>query len=187
MTSSVLTLLVLGQLATPAPQDAPAEKGPGSPPAEQAPAIAPSIRDSVVKVITTFRAPDLQRPWTKHPPDEVTGTGVIIDGNRILTNAHVAQFATRTQIQPAGSTRKYIAEVKALASGIDLAILTLRDSGEAQKFFADHQPLKMSDRLPKSGDRVDVYGFPIGGEQLSVTTGIVNRIDYSCTTISRRG
>ena len=43
----------------------------------------------VVKVSATMRYPDLTHPWTKHSPQQASGTGVVIDGKRILTNAHV--------------------------------------------------------------------------------------------------
>jgi S1-C subfamily serine protease len=47
------------------------------------------IRDSVVKISATMRVPDLTHPWTKQSSHEASGTGVVIDGKRILTNAHV--------------------------------------------------------------------------------------------------
>ncbi len=141
--------------------------------------VPAAIRDSVVKVTTTYRSPDLHQPWTRHPAAEITGTGVIIAGNRILTNAHVAEHATRIQIQPSNSTRRYTAELEAISSGIDLAIVRLRSESEAEEFFADRPPLRFREEIPHSGDTVEVYGFPIGGQQLSITSGVVSRIDYS--------
>src|SRR5688572_17673955 len=49
----------------------------------------PAIENSVVKIFAMKRFPDVYRPWTKQPPQEMTGSGVVIEGNRILTNAHV--------------------------------------------------------------------------------------------------
>ncbi|HEY1267105.1 MAG TPA: hypothetical protein VGH16_07595, partial [Candidatus Binatia bacterium] len=48
-----------------------------------------SVRDLVVKIHTTRREPDLVRPWTKQNPVNVSGSGIVIDGKRILTNAHM--------------------------------------------------------------------------------------------------
>ncbi len=47
------------------------------------------IRDLVVKIHATHHTPDLLRPWAKNSPQQVKGSGVVIDGKRILTNAHV--------------------------------------------------------------------------------------------------
>ena len=46
-----------------------------------------SIRDLVVKIHAVHHTPDLLRPWTKNSPQQVKGSGAIIDGKRILTNA----------------------------------------------------------------------------------------------------
>ncbi|HEY4746967.1 MAG TPA: hypothetical protein VIH38_05365, partial [Steroidobacteraceae bacterium] len=62
-------------------------------PAAPAPAPAPTdkasseVSNSVVKVFVTVLRPDPARPWTKQAPAEVTGSGAIIEGERILTNA----------------------------------------------------------------------------------------------------
>src|SRR5579872_14771 len=48
---------------------------------------SPAIENSVVKVFATLRYPDPFKPWTKQAPNEVTASGVVIEGRRILTNA----------------------------------------------------------------------------------------------------
>src|SRR5690348_8067581 len=50
------------------------------------------VENSVVKVFSTVRYPDFFKPWTKQAPSEVTGTGVVIEGKRILSNAHVVLY-----------------------------------------------------------------------------------------------
>ena len=55
---------------------------------------APNIENSVVKVFATMRYPDPFKPWTKQAPSEVTASGVVIEGRRILTNAHVVLYAS---------------------------------------------------------------------------------------------
>jgi S1-C subfamily serine protease len=54
----------------------------------------------VVKVFSTMRYPDPFKPWTKQAPTEVTGSGVVIEGKRILTNAHVVLYASQVQVRP---------------------------------------------------------------------------------------
>src|SRR5262245_57984340 len=49
-----------------------------------------SVSRSVVRIFSTKRSPDLYRPWRKKDGEDLTGTGVVIEGRRVLTNAHVA-------------------------------------------------------------------------------------------------
>lgn len=131
-------------------------------------------QDSVVKVFATISAPDLARPWSKKSPAEVTGSGVVIEGKRILTNAHVVHYASQVQIQANQAGDKVSATVTAVAPGIDLAVLTL----DEQSFFDTHPPLPRADKLPRIKDAVLAYGFPTGGTSLSITKGIVSRIEF---------
>jgi S1-C subfamily serine protease len=133
-----------------------------------------TIRKSVVKIHTTQRRPDIFKPWTKLPANNIAGSGVVIDGKRILTNAHVVTHASQVYIQPYQSADKLAAKVVAIAPGIDLAILKLEDEG----FFEEHLPLPMGEKLPKPGDTVNVHGYPMGGTGVSVTEGIVSRIEF---------
>lgn len=146
------------------------EQAPSDPAQAQA-----DVRDSVVKIFTTSRTPNLRRPWTRQTPQESTGTGFVIEGNRILTNAHVVDYARRVLVQPHQSSRKFNAEVVAIARGIDLAILELDDLS----FFDEHPPAPMLDALPEIGAKVNAYGYPLGGDALSVTEGIVSRIEFA--------
>jgi S1-C subfamily serine protease len=133
------------------------------------------VENSVVKVFATLRPPDLQKPWNKQAGREVTGSGLVIDGKRILTNAHIVLYAGMVQIQGNKSGDKIAATVEAIAPGIDLAVLKLSD----ESFFATHSPMPFAGNLPKVLDSVTVYGFPTGGTSISITKGIVSRIDFA--------
>jgi S1-C subfamily serine protease len=137
-------------------------------------AQAAAIEHSVVKVFATQRAPDPFRPWSKQSPREVTGSGVVIEGKRILTNAHVVRYASQVQVQANQSGDKYSATVLAIAPGIDLAVLQLDD----ESFFASRPPVPRANVLPAIKDTVLAYGFPTGGSSLSITKGIVSRIEF---------
>ena len=52
------------------------------------------IRDLVVRIHVVQHTPDVLRPWTKNNPQQVKGSGVVIEGKRILTNAHVVRYAS---------------------------------------------------------------------------------------------
>lgn len=136
------------------------------------------IRDSVVKIFTTFRAPDFESPWTKLSPQEISGTGFVIEGNRILTNAHVVEMASQIFVQPPNSADKLRAVVIGIAQGIDLAVIELRKESERELFHAEHPPLMLNESLPIIGSTVQAIGFPMGGEQISLTEGVVSRIEF---------
>lgn len=122
-----------------------------------------------------MRYPEPFRPWTKQQPQEVTGSGVVIEGKRILTNAHVVLYASQVQVQANQSGDKISATVEAIAPGIDLAILKL----DEEAFFETHDPVPRASVLPEIKDAVMAYGFPTGGTSLSITKGIVSRIEFT--------
>ena len=83
-------------------------------------------------------------------------------------------YASRVLVQPDQSTERIPATVEAIAPGIDLAVLKL--SNEA--IFDTRPPLPLDDSLPKIKNTVNAYGYPEGGDQLSVTEGIISRVEY---------
>ncbi len=133
-----------------------------------------AVRESVVKIFTTMRPPDVVHPWQKGSPQEATGSGAIIEGNRVLTNAHVVMYGSQVFVQPNGSGDKLPATVVAIAPGIDLAVLKLED----ESFFKNRPPLKRTEGLPEIKESVLVYGYPTGGASQSLTKGIVSRIEF---------
>ena len=136
---------------------------------------AGGIENSVVKIFSTVRYPDLYKPWTKGSPVDVTGSGVVIEGRRILTNAHVVNYASQVQIQANQAGDKLSATVEYIAPGIDLAVLKLDD----ESFFQAHPPLARAKVLPGIKDTVLTYGYPEGGTSLSITKGIVSRVEFT--------
>lgn len=143
---------------------------PAPPPKES----SASIESSVVKIFSTVRYPDASKPWTRQAPTEISGSGVVIEGRRILTNAHVVLYASQVQVQANQAGDKISATVESIAPGIDLAVLKLDD----ESFFDSHAPLARAGALPQIKDAVLAYGFPQGGTSLSITKGIVSRIEF---------
>ena len=70
--------------------------------------------------------------------------------------------------------KKYTAMVETVAQDCDLAILKVKD----QTFFSGTSPITLGE-LPRIRDKVYVCGFPIGGDKLSITEGVVSRIEHS--------
>jgi S1-C subfamily serine protease len=140
----------------------------------QAPALLPYVGNSVVKVFSTLRRPDPLKPWTKAAPQSVSGSGVVIEGKRILTNAHVVGYASQVEVQAGQSGDKLSATVVAIARGMDLALLRIDD----ESFFDKHAPMPRASVLPDVGEAVFAYGYPIGGNSLSTTRGVISRIEF---------
>jgi S1-C subfamily serine protease len=134
-----------------------------------------AVRDSVVKITVSVRSPDTMHPWTKQSPREASGTGVVIEGKRILTNAHVVTYASQISVESSQSSDKVAATVEAISPGMDLAVLKLDD----ESFFDARPPLPRVHELPSVKDAVLVYGYPQGGSSQSVTKGIVSRIEFA--------
>jgi S1-C subfamily serine protease len=133
-----------------------------------------AIEDSVVKIFSTVVYPDPFRPWSKSDAREISGSGVIIAGRRILSNAHVVQYARQVQVQFNQDGAKYFATVEGISPDMDLAVLKLDD----MKPLESRQPLQLMHSLPHIKDAVVAYGYPTGGSSLSITKGVVSRIEF---------
>jgi S1-C subfamily serine protease len=133
-----------------------------------------AIRESVVKISASMRYPDLVRPWTKQSPSEASGTGVVLEGKRILTNAHVVLYASQLFVETSQSGDKRAATVESVSPGMDLAVLKLED----ESFFEGRTPIRRTAALPQVKESVLAYGYPQGGSSLSITKGIVSRIEF---------
>jgi len=130
---------------------------------------------SVVKVMTVSDSPDYDQPWQNVGPNHSTGSAAIVEtgrGLRVLTNAHCVADHVYVEVRRYGRARKYPAEVEAIGHECDLAVLRVDDP----TFFAGTIPIPLGS-LPHLSERVSVCGYPVGGERLSITQGIVSRID----------
>ena len=135
----------------------------------QASADNPStIENSVIKIYTTQAAPDYFTPWRLLSPRQSSGSGSVIQGNKILTNAHVVANASYVQAQKHNDPRRYLAQVTFISHEADLALLTVEEPG----FFDNLTPLAFG-TLPAALQEVSVYGYPIGGKSLSISQGIL--------------
>ncbi len=131
------------------------------------------VREAIVKVYTVHNVPDYYNPWNMRGTQSSTGSGCIIEGRRILTNGHVVRDQTFIQVRRFGESRRYQARVLFVSHQADLALLTVDDPA----FFNDVEPLTFGE-LPHPQDEVNVYGFPVGGDTLSITKGVISRIEH---------
>jgi S1-C subfamily serine protease len=139
------------------------------------------LRKSVVKLFTVTRKRDYYQPWSFGYERQSGGSACIVEGNRILTNAHVVTNAVYIQALKAGDVRKYTARVEHVSHDEELALLTVDEPG----FFEGTLPVSFGE-LPFRQDTVRVYGFPIGGNELCVTEGVISRIELVRYTHSAR-
>jgi len=131
-----------------------------------------AIEESVIKIYTTQAEPDYFTPWRLLTPRQSSGSGSVIEGNLILTNAHVVANASYVQAQKHNDPKRYLARVVFISNEADLALITVDEDG----FFSDLKALEIGD-LPDPLEEVSVYGFPIGGKSLSITKGILSRVE----------
>lgn len=223
------------------------------------------ISKSVVKIYNTAAAYDYENPWSAPKQHQGFGSGFFIDGNRIVTNAHVVSNTTFIQVRKAGTSKKFPAKLKRILHSVDLAILELdadailsgggaagsgggkRSGGTSSKtkvpaggagapgagvtaattpaggaallggaaapgdsscsempdqtaeavekaavaalkermkqkviadFFKGTVTLKLGE-TPRVGDEVFAYGFPWGGEEMSLTKGTTSTLSYN--------
>ena len=130
------------------------------------------LEKSVVQIFTSYQEPNWAAPWIYDMPRHASGTGFLIDGNRIMTNAHVVAWTTQLIIRRYHDPKPYFAKVEFVAHDIDLAVLKVDDPS----FYEGMKPLDFGP-LPKVRSSVVTYGFPAGGQQISYTRGVVSRIE----------
>lgn len=137
-----------------------------------APAFALPM-DSVVKIFTVQSSPDYFSPWNDFSPSESSASGCVISGKRILSNAHAVSDQTFLMVRKQSSPKKYIARVLFVGHDCDLALLTVDEPG----FFDDLKPMELCDAMPELNETVVVLGYPIGGDTVSITSGVVSRLE----------
>ena len=176
------------EMPQPAPAPAPAAEQPATEPTpvqavqpEPSPAPVPptpavslaSAYRGIVKLEVVNRTPDYETPWQGGKFGRGTGTGFLVAPGLFMTNAHVVANAEKIDISLYADARRIPARVKYVAHDADLALLEVDDSSA----FEGVPCLEFSEELPQLEDTVRAIGYPVGGNRLSVTRGIVSRID----------
>jgi len=148
------------------------------PPADTADASSPAmdaISNSVVKIYSTVTRPDVSKPWASLPPQDEVESGVVIEGHRILTNAHDVLYSKQVLVKAGEGDDKLSATVVAFSPGLDLAILKLDDD----TFFQTHPPVRLWGELPHTREMVSIIGYPADATNLSAVKITVTHIDFA--------
>ncbi len=155
------------------------------PPEGAAPAPTPRVAsatlfDSVFRLEVATQTPDYRTPWNAGGFSGGNGTGFLIGPNQILTNAHVVANSRRILVTMRNSSRKLPATISHVAHDCDLALISLDDPAPLEGLI--HLPIG---GMPELDSEVRAIGYPVGGDRLSVTRGIVSRIDFRSYSHSR--
>jgi S1-C subfamily serine protease len=139
-----------------------------------------TLERSVVMIRSVQQEFDYVTPWKQASMGQGIGSGFVIAGRRILTNAHNASNCKYVEVRKEYLAKRYPAKVAFIGHDCDLAILTVDDDS----FFDDMVPLEFGD-IPKVNTTVQTYGFPVGGRRISVTEGVVSRVQMDVYSHSR--
>lgn len=133
-----------------------------------------AVEKSIVQVLADHINPSYVRPWNLKKKYASSGSGFCImwqNKKVILTNAHCIHNASHINLRKRGTSHLFKATVIGKLYECDLALLDV----ESIEFWKDITPLEISG-LPGKLSKVYVYGYPLGGYNISVTKGVVNRI-----------
>jgi len=133
--------------------------------------------DIAVKLYVTGVEQSYLNPWTVKGQRKWTGTGFILSGQRIMTNAHVAANATVVQVQKQENPKKYRGKVQCLAHDLDLAIVTVEEDEFWENITSHGSFRTATPPHPELNSEVKACGFPSGGSTVCVTKGVLSRID----------
>ena len=144
--------------------------------------VIAAVFDSIIKIHASHTEPSWTMPWQKKHQSTSTSSGFCISEERIMTNAHSVEYASLVQVQKRGQSQKYRAVVEAIANDCDLAILKVVQEKDVPSFWGSSDdetaivPLEFG-TLPELQEEVEVLGYPTGGDAMSVTSGVVSRIE----------
>ncbi len=158
-----------------APPTAPTVEAP--PPESVQTDISEIDLDAIVRVDVDTKQPNFRVPWNVGGMTSGNGTGFLVGPNRFLTNAHVVSDSRLIYVKNVSDPEPYKARVVNVAHDCDLALLELESPEDFKEGFTGIRPLKIGD-IPKLNTTVIAVGYPIGGDRISVTRGVVSRIDF---------
>jgi S1-C subfamily serine protease len=131
-----------------------------------------ALRATVVQVFVVSQPEDYAEPWKRPAPESSGGSAFYIGENRLLTNAHVVSDARNLLVKRADRPQRYEARVLFAGHDCDLAVITVEDAS----FFDGMKALEIGPQ-PAMRSSVATVGYPMGGNKLSITEGVVSRIE----------
>ena len=153
------------EMPSPTPGEPKPPAGPSRPSAPPAPAVIPvpitpprpngPVQKSLVRITATAVEPDYKAPWNAGVIARGIGAGFVIDGSRIMTNAHVVSNSRYLTVERDGDPNSYSGYGPVcrprLRSGAD--------HGGVTEFFKNMTPLRFG-AIPELESVVSAYGYP---------------------------
>ncbi|MDQ7086351.1 MAG: trypsin-like peptidase domain-containing protein [Acidobacteriota bacterium] len=133
---------------------------------------SPPLELSVVRILNRSQRSNWYAPWNALGSSTSTGSGFIIEGGLIMTNAHVVSDARLLYVFLHNDPNPHQLRVKIIGHDCDLALVEPVEEG-----LLDGYPALDFGPLPAHRSTVETYGFPAGGERISSTRGVVSRIE----------
>lgn len=134
------------------------------------------VLNGVVRIYCTHSQPNYNMPWQRKKQDFSTSSGFVISKRRIITNAHAVEYGSLIQVKKRQSETKYVATAVAVGHECDLAVLEVNDDS-----FWENLPVLEFGEMPDLFEDVSVIGYPVGGDSVSITSGVVSRIEVGLT------
>ncbi len=127
---------------------------------------------AVARIVNFSQRARWYTPWDAAPVAESSGSGFVVEGGLVMTNAHVVADARVLLMYLHGDPEPHPVTVAAVGHDCDLALLRPEDPAALE----GRPPLAFGG-LPRMGSTVETLGYPVGGRQLSSTRGVVSRIE----------
>lgn len=138
-------------------------------------AVVASLQGSVVSIETELSV----RQGPAVATGEGAGTGIVLDGGLILTNAHVVADATSVTVALSSDDEPREATLVASDEAADIAVLSVDDtSGLVPATLGDSDAVAVGDDVIAIGNALALEGG------LTVTSGIVSATDREVDTES---
>jgi S1-C subfamily serine protease len=140
----------------------------------QSDAGAAAVEASIVRIINHFQRGQWDAPWDTYSVGKRTGSGFVVSGGRIMTNAHVVSDSRMLIIYLNGDPTPYEAKAKFIGHDCDLAVLEPLNTD-----WLSGIPSVDFGGLPELRSTVETFGYPTGGQRISSTKGVVSRIEMN--------
>lgn len=140
----------------------------------QSAAADPQIERSIVRILNHSQRGDWYAPWSGRAPSQSTGSGFVVSGGLVMTNAHVVRNARALFLFLGSDPRPHEARVRHIAHDCDLALIEPLDPS-----ILEGIPKLRFGKLPQLGTTVETYGYPSGGQRISSTRGVVSRVEVN--------
>lgn len=141
-----------------------------------------NVERSIVKIECSTHDFDYDNPWAPPQKRNWSGSGVVVTHNNrkyVLTNAHVAENAVYNTVRFANDRKKFPVKPLCISYQSDLALLDVTDPE-----FQNIAEAPELGNMVSLKEKVQIMGFPIGGNEVYFSKGITSRIESGEYSIS---